>query len=108
MTDHIAISLIAEGISPAVANRAAQEVRQRMADAAAAAALDPHKRMAINLPEDEITRLHDIAYSAALQTGAQDEALDLATSCIFRHLAAALMRKRAKQVAMRPNLRVVA
>ncbi len=108
MSHEIAMSLIAEGISPAVANRAAYVVRQRLADNADAAVRDPDQPMAINLPEDEITRLHDIAYSAALQTGAQDEALDLATNCIFRHLAAALMRKRAKQVAMRPNLRVVA
>lgn len=36
---------------------------------------------------DEITRLHSIAYAAAIQTGAKGYALDVATASIFESLA---------------------
>lgn len=92
------------------AGASASSIRRKLVDAIDASESDKSKGMPLLMDEDEFSRLHGIAYAAALQAigGAKDDRqLDELSSKVFRLLAASVGRSNASYADRREALRVV-
>ena len=85
----------------------ASSLRRKVVEAIDAAESDMSKGMPLLLDEDEFSRLHGIAYAAALQAIGGARELDDLVSKIFRLLAASVGRSNARYADRRDALRVV-